>query len=85
LDIVNQNQSGSDSRDAQEGRWSNPCVVALATMLAAVPATALPANAHTVSHTSGTRSLAELLATDSSGFDTNWSDYTSSTTPSGPC
>jgi hypothetical protein len=54
-------------------------------MLAAVPATALPANAHTVSHPSGTRSLAELLATDSSGFDTNWSDYTSSTTPSGPC
>jgi hypothetical protein len=59
--------------------------VALATMLATVPATALPANAHTGSHPSGTRSLAELLATDSSGFDTNWSDYTSSTTPSGPC
>ena len=49
--------------------------VALATMLATVLATALPANAHTGSHPSGTRSLAELLAKDSSGFDTNWSDY----------
>jgi hypothetical protein len=49
--------------------------VALATMLATVLATALPANAHTGSHRSGTRSLAELLAKDGSGVDTNWSDY----------
>ncbi len=49
--------------------------VALATMLATVLATALPANAHTGAHPSGTRSLAELLAKDGSGFDRNWSDY----------
>ena len=49
--------------------------VALATMLATVLATALPASAHTGTPSTGTRSLAALLAKDGSGFDKNWSDY----------
>lgn len=49
--------------------------VALATMLATVLATAMPANAHTGTHPTGTRSLPELLAKDGSGFDRNRSDY----------
>jgi uncharacterized surface protein with fasciclin (FAS1) repeats len=49
--------------------------VALATTLVTVLATALPASAHTGTPPTGTRSLAELLAKDGSGFDKNWSDY----------
>ncbi len=49
------------------------CLLAVA--LATIVATALPASAHSSHKSTGTASLAALLAKDGAGFDRNWNDY----------